>query len=406
MAITITHKPQTIAPGFNQLMFRATSTQTAQPNFNYYVTVNVDGVALTPMPLPARPTGDLILDIKPLVRDFLKHYFPFNLSGWQTCTKSIINVTVNIGERYGTTPTIYTGTNQFFKIWNGSLTERERMTYNSSLYVSGSRALNNLPTEIKVKKDKQDVVFYYLLNAVNDVTTVEVKTYDSTNTLQSDSAIANPHTTVTTQNQMLCINLGKAALQGLLVSQVGGDFPISTSSSVKRINIKFKNGGTTVGEYNINYVGCKGRNEKPYSLYYLNRNGAFDFINFVSVNRTNTNTKINYRKIEQYHKGSYLDSSSTIVLIDSPLEQRDRVLGNTNQDTYRLITDSLSDSDVAMLEDCFNSSVYILHDIENDYYEYVNQTDTQFIVKEKIVDKVIQVQMNINSNIINERQTF
>ena len=76
MAITITHKPQTIAPGFNQLMFRATSTQTAQPNFNYYVTVNVDGVALTPMPLPARPTGDLILDIKPLVRDYLKHYFP------------------------------------------------------------------------------------------------------------------------------------------------------------------------------------------------------------------------------------------------------------------------------------------------------------------------------------------
>ena len=88
------------------------------------------------------------------------------------------------------------------------------------------------------------------------------------------------------------------------------------------------------------------------------------------------------------------------------MEQRDRVLGNTNQDTYRLITDSLSDSDVAMLEDCFNSSVYILHDIENNYYEYVNQTDTQFIVREKIVDQVIQVQMNINSNVINERQTF
>lgn len=404
--ITITHKPQTIAPGFNQLMFRATSTQTAQPNFNYYVTVNVDGVALTPMPLPARPTGDLILDIKPLVRDYLKHYFPFNLSGWQTCTKSIINVTVNIGERYGTTPTIYTGTNQFFKIWNGSLTERERMLYNSSDYTSATRTLNNLPTEIKVKEDGQDVVFYYLFNAVNDIQGVEIRTYDASNTLVTTSSVTNPHTVVTTQNQMICINVGKTALTNLLISEVGGDYPIATGSNIKRINVRFLNGIITEAEYNINYVGCKGRNEKPYSLYYLNRNGAFDFVNFVAVNRTNTNTKINYRKIEQYHKGSYLNTGSSLVLINSPLEQRDRVLGNTNQDTYRLITDSLSDSDVAMLEDCFNSSVYILHDIENGYYEYVNQTDTQFIVREKIVDKVIQVQMNINSNVINERQTF
>ncbi len=406
MAITITNRPQTIAPGFNQLMFRATSNQTAQPNFNYYVTVNVDGVALTPMPLPARPTGDLILDIKPLVRDYLKHYFPFNLSGWQTCTKSIINVTVNIGERYGTTPAIYTGTNQFFKIWNGSLTDKERMSYDSGDYVSSSRSLNNLPAEIKVKKDGQDVVFYYLLNAVSDVSSVEVKTYDASNLLQSDSAIANPHVTVTTQNQMICINLGKSGLSGLTAPQVTGDYPIATGSSIKRINIKFKNGSTTVGEYNINYVGCKGRNEKDYTLYYLNRNGAFDFINFVSVNRTNTNTKINYRKIEQYHKGSYLNTGGSLVLVNSPLEQRDRVLGNTNQDTYRLITDSLSDSDIAMLEDCFNSSVYILHHNSSGYYEYVNQTDTQFIVREKIVDKVIQVQMNINSNVVNERQTY
>lgn len=406
MAITVTHKPQTIAPAFNQLMFRATSNQTAQPNFNYYVTTNIDGVALSPLVLPARPTADVIFDIKPLVRDFMKHYFPFNLSGWQTCTKSIINATINIGERYGSPETIYSGTNQFFKIWNGALTERERMTYDSADYVSASRCLNNFEQEIKVKKDGQDVVFYYLLNAVSDVSKVEVKTYNSANVLQSDSAIANPHTTVTTQNQMICINLGKGGLSGLTAPQVTGDYPISTGASIKRINVKFFNGASLLQEFNINYVECEGRNEKDYTLYYLNRHGAFDFVNFVSVNRTNTNLKINYRNIEQYHKGSYLNTGGSLVLINSPLDQRDKILGNTNQNTYKLITDSLSDYDMTMLEDCFNSSVYILHDSGEGYYEYVNQTDTQFIVREKIVDKIIQVQMNINSNLINERQTY
>jgi hypothetical protein len=149
MAITLNNRPSVITPGFNQMMFKATSTQTAQPNFKYYIQINVDGNVLSPLVLPARPTADVIFDIQPLVQDYLKNYFPINTHGWQQCTKSIINVTVNIGERYGTTPTIYAGTTETYKPYYASLSNEKMAVYISTAYSFISGALNGYGSTIR-----------------------------------------------------------------------------------------------------------------------------------------------------------------------------------------------------------------------------------------------------------------
>ena len=67
MAITLNNRPSVITPGFNHMMFKATSNQTAQPNFRYYIQINVAGNVLSPLVFPARYIAYTELNIQPTI---------------------------------------------------------------------------------------------------------------------------------------------------------------------------------------------------------------------------------------------------------------------------------------------------------------------------------------------------
>lgn len=407
MAITLNNRPSVITPGFNQMMFRATSNETLKPNFKYYIQINVDGNVLSPLVLPARPTGDVIFDIQPLVQDYLKAYFPFGVYGWTPATKSIINVTVNIGERYGTTPTIYPGTTETYKPYYASLTNEQMTFYNPVSYTFlAGQSLNNYGSTIRASS-LDHLVFYWLLSNAGELNTVRVRTYNAAGVLQSDSHIANPLTAVSTTNQLICIDLGLSGLAGLAAPQVSGTFPIATSG-IKTIIYTFKDSLFFEKEYRLNVEDCCGTGEElEYTLYYVNRNGAFDHINFCNrIKESATSTQTTYRPIDQYFKTSYRNSGGALVLpslVAPPLNQSLKVLGNTYELNKVFTSAPLTESEYMMLQDCYNSPTMFIK--KGNKYEYISSQDTSFGFRKKVIDKVIQLVMNVKNNLIERRQS-
>lgn len=403
MAITVTAKPHLLVPAFNDIYFGATSTQTAQPNFKYYITILVGSTTYV-YALPARPSGDLVWNARKAVEKALSNYYPYATYGWQAVTNGILSITVNIGEQYGATPTIYVGTDYVFEIWNGALNRETRRTYTPTS-VRYPNCLNKLPTTIKGESDK-DIIFYFLQATAGTIIRVTVTTYDSGGNILGSYRITNPLTTVNTANKYICINGGWAGMSGIasgLVTVMSGVYPIITAS-VSYYNLAFTD-GVTVLNYAIQAADCSPYRTDKKTLHYLNSNGAFDVINLYGNNRKSVDIrKTFYKGIDDYFVGSYLDNASTVITPTSPLDINKRVLSNVNEGKQTLQSGILTDAEIELYAECFEASKYHLQS-DASTYQIVMQDDTNFAWKRQLVDKVTQLQLTISDGYVNRRQT-
>ena len=139
--ITILSKPTDTpylgyVPCYNNQWFVASSTNTGQPNFKYYIVVTdfITGYSVTEKFLP-NPSGKLQFDASKFSELLMTNYIPVNQYGFQQNT-SIRKIRVNIGEIYGSTlpGTITSGTNIDYIVWNGSLEMLTFSKYNSKNY--------------------------------------------------------------------------------------------------------------------------------------------------------------------------------------------------------------------------------------------------------------------------------
>lgn len=400
MAITVTAKPHSFVPAYNDIFFGATSSQTAQPNFLYYITVTVNGTTFI-FKRPARPTsGDLVFNCRKCIEKALSQYYPFGLYGWQQVAGGILQVTVNIGERYGTTPVVVPGTNYQFYVWNGALEKEERRNYAVANYTFPS-SLNQVPYLNKVKTNK-DLTFYFLQQSVGTISYLEVKTYNSSGALLGTYQITNPFTTPSTANLYICINAGWTGLTNIDPSNytvITGSSPIITSN-VSYYDLKFTEGDAEKN-YRVQKCECCSDNK---TLFYLNRYGAFDPINFCGNSRSSVDiNKTYYKGIDNYFEGSYLNASNVAVIPSNPLDINKRVLSNTNEGKQQLVSDYLTDEEVTRFAECWKASKHFLqHDTAN--YQIVVQDDNTFAFKKGRTDKLIQFIANISDGFVNRRQ--
>lgn len=401
MAITVTAKPHLFVPGYNDTYFGATSTQTAQPNFQYYLTIAINGGTPKTYALPARPSGDMVWNARSVIEKALAHYYPFGLYGWKTCTNGIVKVTVNIGEKYGTTPVVYSGSNYDFYAWNASLQKEERRLYSVANYTYPA-PLNQLPYLNSGDSDR-DIVFYWLQQSAGAVADVYVKTYDSSNVLIGEYQIVNPFTSATTANLYVCINAGWNGLSNISsgnVTVISGLFPIITGD-VEWYELNFEEGGGAEVFYKITKPSCCATSK---TLHYVNRFGAYDYIDFCKNNRRSASiNKTFYEGIDDYFEGSYLNAASSVVTPSSPLGINKRVLANSSEGKWDLQTDYISEAQQLMLFDCFGSPNYHFQ-TGSALYQKIQQEDTQFAFKVKKMDKLIQFALKFTDGFMERRQ--
>jgi hypothetical protein len=407
MAVTLIKRPYNYVPAYNPMWFEASSTQTAQPNFNFFVIIQAfGGPAVEYRVAPDPVNSHCYWDAQSYVEKYVENYYPFGLSGWQTCTDGLTQFAFDIGEEYGTTPAQYSGASGSFYAWNASLTTEERAEYHPNLYCSnlGIIPLNSLPSAINATST-QDLVIYFL-NTDSLLDKVSISTFDGNGSTIGTYDIAN-----VTGSTYICFNGGAASLATLTASvnnvATSGTFPIITSS-VASYELFFNGSNGTVGAKNYSYVvtldeGCGRFYNK--SLFYLNRFGAFDFVNLYGDHKKEARiNKQFYKTLGPVLEESHTNSAQSVDYVTaSPRSISKKVLSSTYETFHSFASFWLTDLQRITLVDLFTSPSVFLNSAYSEY-KRLSGTDTVYKFSEPTIEKLVNLRVNVSEGITERRQ--
>ena len=408
MAITIIQSitASSHVPAFNDQWFTATSSQTAQPNFQFYVTVTIyynNGTSWVSKSynesINTPPDGFLRFNVVSYTKGFCENYFPIVSSitnAWNRCTNGLLKIVINIGERYGTTPAVYTGSNITYYTWNASLTDLEMYTYNQNNYLTKNGAtfipLNKFP-DSNIMHYSQASLFF-LCESDNVISKCKVINNDGSTQLFFD--IANPMlASGNWYDRYICFQLNPQYL-----SSIGGANWIAVNGTTVTLQF-FDNTSTLRYAYQFIYNDiCTKYNN--YNILYLNKNGAYDYKNFEFFSEDNYT--IEKTKIRTNH---YQDKGSTGYNNIFPWVSSNKTNTSQVSNSLKLTTDVLNESQIDSLLDLITSTVVFLQDtsIQNFYtLHYVNNEDTKYLRNNKWNEKTFQLSATFELSHVHNRQ--
>lgn len=403
MAITTIKRPLYLIPAYNDSEYLAGSTQTAQPNFVYYVKVTIDTAEEYIHEIPPDPNGQCYFNAVAYTRKYIENYYPFGEHDLKVHPGFRL-FTVNIGEKYGTTPVVYPGTDHSFSTWNASLRKKTRSLYNpdnyASLAVDGEcKLLNIFPDTINVKLD-QDLVLSWI-QWDTFFTTITINTYLSTGALR-DTITIDPDST--TFPQYLNFNIGPESLNTFQATVNPLRY---TSSILPWFNSSVAYYIISIDGINTIRVNIVEPCEKftDYPLFYLNVNGAFDCINMQGNHKDVFNIeKKFYKGLNNRFEGSYETVIGTVLTTGpNPLGTNDKTLNISYEETLTLMSQPLNQSQLDILLDLYTSPYTFINVGAYDYVKY-SCKDSQYQLKRDIIEKIVQLEAVLNAGVTEVRQ--
>lgn len=403
MAITTIKRPLAFVPAYNDSEFLAGSTQTAQPNFTYYVKVTTDTAEEYILRIPPDPNNQCYINTVAYTRKYIDNYYPFGEHDVKV-HPGIRSLTVNIGEEYGSTPTIYPGTDYTFNYWNASLNKKERSLFNPDNYLSltsdgACKFLNNFPDTINVKLDQDLVLSWIQWDLL--FPTVTINTYLSTGVLRDTITI---DTDVFTFPQYLNFNIGPESLNTFQTTEPPTRY---TSSVLPWFNSIVAYYTVTLDGLSLIRVNIIDPCEKfvDYPLFYLNRKGAFDYVNMQGNHKEITNIeKKFYKGLTDKFEASYETVIGTVLTTGpNPLGINDKTLNISYEETLTLISQPLDQSQLDLLKDLMTSPYTFINVGAYDYVKY-SCKNSQYELKRDIIEKIVQIEATLNAGVTEVRQ--
>ena len=408
MAITVLQEPIQYTPVYNDINYVLSSTQTAQPNFNFIFDVIINGVTISRHRIPARPdNGYGLFNAKRIAENYVTQNFPYNNITVLSASSSILKINITYGEEYGSTLTYYAGsTSPNVYCWTASLDQPEWVDYTfvSKYRIMGSEIgisqllTNNLAQKIKIT-EKASVGA--LVGEIGAVTNITVLAYNAAGTLIQTTYIKNPNDALlpsSTAARFINIPAGASNLNSILNANLesitqnqGNIIPSTTAYYI------IKTFGTGSAEsipvrFNID-TSCSKYESKR--IYFLNKLGAYDAFTFDLLSRENNSIE---RKKYRRNVGGF--SGSSYVYTDL---QRANIIYDTQvSETMILNSNWLTEAESAWLEELISSPITYMETASG--IEVVNIVDTAYEVKKTVNDKLFNLQITIEKSYIKTRQ--
>lgn len=409
MAVTTIKRPFEIVPAYNDSEFLASSTQTAQPNFVYYVEITVDSGETFIKRIPPDPDGNCYLNMVGFTRKYVKNDYPFGASDWTYMVNNSNGFTVNIGEEYGSTPTVYPGTDYYFLAWNAALTKKERALYRFPDYVcttaDGINLLNTWGSSIYAKSYQDLVAFFIQYDFPIDH--VNIVTWNSSG-LKNTIVLLNP---LNSFPAVVGFNISPDSINDLVTkipARVDSiSFLPAFSGDEIYYDVTFSNATDTV-EYTVRvylYAACETMFTEQ-NLYYLNRKGAYDYQPFQGNHRDNFNIdKKFYQGLSSSFEASFETVSGSVATSGpNPLSINDRALNISYEEVLTLVSQPLTQAALNALKDMFTSPNIFLNIGFQDYVRYSNK-DVNYQLKQELVEKIVTIEATLNAGITERRQS-
>src|SRR3990167_1906785 len=420
MAITIQQSPRAVTPAYNDIIFVVSSTNTAQSNFQYVCDIYIEnyigpvshagrGYLREKVPVdPVYSSG--VFNISTKIRDFLSYDIGDKVYGAERCDNSLIRVTCKFGEEYGPSSGIVvypdlTNSSQF-SVWSGVMDWREFKDYENESYVTSSPTpvstpvLTQRPSSGTIRSDESGWV-YALSNATDNLKYAVIETWKANGTFIKVTRVNNEWATVNNAGtRMIKIPAGLEQLDQIPSSGIvaPGTQPISFNTGRYRIYWENASSGQTRAEqwFIVDDEACSPFT--TFRLHWLNELGGFDSFSFIM--KSEESEEINRAKFKRNHirrldGGSYGYNRKDINNVTYRTKIKDKITINSDwidEDTYQ------------WLEELVSSPV-IFHDHDTEGLLAINITDTNYVKRNHVNDKAIQLQVTFEYTYDRYRQT-
>lgn len=392
--ITLVEPSIDILPGFNRINYQISSTNSEQIGFKYVVKVyNEDNelVVTAYYDSPADPAEAVEFDVS----KFVSTDFTYNRGFYETSTfantKNIIKgyylkcyeyyqvdgeyVIVLASEVVSETKYAFAGS---FPLLEESVWYADQAKYwgsNNTTY----KPLTNWET-IKVRETDSQVIAFintgYLTNLELLVTyaNATTQTYYIT-----PSAVASPHVTYFKIT------------------------PITYGGSVDNIQlfVNWNNGSARRYKFATIYTQACGKYD-PMRLAYLNKFGAFDFFNFDLVSKTSFN--IEKKGYQRNYSGSIYEANGVVVKNTNP------IYFTKETQNWKITSDYLNNQQAEWLRELYSSPLVYMNLVNDNYitpsWIPVKPNATTYEVKKTLVDKVFNIELDLEVGLENNRQVI
>jgi len=426
MAITIQQAPPLVnsvgfVPGFNDIVFVVSSTNTAQTNFQYvcdvYITddsgaVSHAGNAYLRTKTPVDPLySSGVFNISDKIRSFLSYDNGNDEKSFQKSPNSVIQFVCKFGEEYGASSGVVvypdlTTSSTYYAV-NASLTDLEANTISLpidyALFGTSTtkKFLTNRPSSGIVRTENDGWVSH-ANSFTNANYNAVIKTYNSTGGIQDTYYIANPYATVTTSvgRRVQRFPAGVNNILKLNTSHILSGQAVVDFTAVQRYQIYLVNASSAqTSEPQWYVIDDQCTDQTVYTLHFLNKLGGFDTFPFIHAHVKTTDVKkenFKRNKVTRIGGGRYGYNNYDLNSVQ---------YNTTSKDKVKIISDWISEEDSTWLEELITSPVVFVDDPTYGRVA-INIVETSYTHKQRFTDKVFNLEITFEYSDDNRRQSL
>jgi hypothetical protein len=179
--------------------------------------------------------------------------------------------------------------------------------------------------------------------------------------------------------------------------------PSTYGSNINNIQlfVNWNNGSARRYKFATLYTQSCGRYD-PMRLAYLNKYGVYDFFNFDLVSKTTFD--VEKKGYERNYSGSIYESDGIRVKNINPIYY------TKETQKWKIISDYLTDAQAEILRELYSSPLVYMNLVNDNYISPswipAKPTATSYEVKKTAVDKVFNIELDLEFQLINTRQVI
>jgi len=177
--------------------------------------------------------------------------------------------------------------------------------------------------------------------------------------------------------------------------------PLTYGGSIDNIQLfaNWNNGSARRAKFATIFIQGCGKFD-PMRLAYLNKYGAYDFFNFDLVSKTTFD--VEKKGYERNYSGSIYEADGVRVKNTNPIYY------TKETQKWKIISDYLNDSQAEILRELYSSPLVYMNLVNDNYISPswipAKPTATSYEVKKTAVDKVFNIELDLEFQLINNRQ--
>jgi hypothetical protein len=179
--------------------------------------------------------------------------------------------------------------------------------------------------------------------------------------------------------------------------------PLTYGGSIDNIQLfaNWNNGSARRAKFATIFIQSCGKFD-PMRLAYLNKYGVYDFFNFDLVSKTTFD--VEKKGYERNYSGSIYESDGIRVKNINPIYY------TKETQKWKIISDYLTDSQAEILRELYSSPLVYMNLVNDNYISPswipAKPSATSYEVKKTAIDKVFNIELELEFQLINNRQVI